>query len=254
VQPNPITRVSGGVRAAEFWDQVFAQGQHAAYSRVEMPDADDPVFAAALGHFGDVRGKTVLDVGCGRGASALFFASHGAHVIAVDDSATAIDNLRGYCDAHDVGRVTPVHMSALGVATLGPVDHVFGSMILHHVEPFAEFAAALRAVLAPNGRGFFYENNARSGLLIWFRRNVVGRFGVPKLGDPDEFPLTPGEIEELRGHFEVRVAYPEFLFFQLVAPYLLRDRLRGPLRLLDRLCYAVPPLRRYSYRQYVYLS
>lgn len=243
-----------GVPAAQFWDELFAQGQSARYSRIEVPDRADPMLNAALDHFGDVQGKTVLDVGCGRGAAALFFASRGARVIAVDASAAAVDNLRRYCAEHEVDQVTPVRLPALDIPSLGPVDHVFGSMILHHVEPFAEFAARLRAVLARGGRGFFYENNAQSGLLMWLRRNLVGRFGVPKYGDDDEFPLTPDEVALLGEHFEVRVVYPELFFFQLAAPYLLGNRLQAPFRLLDRLCFKVPALRRYSYRQYVYIS
>jgi hypothetical protein len=42
------------------------------------------------------------------------------------------------------------------------------------------------------GRGFFWENNARIKSMIWFRQNIVGKLWVPKFGDSEEFPLTPG--------------------------------------------------------------
>jgi len=58
------------------------------------------------------------------------------------------------------------------------------------------------------GRAFFYENSAMSSLLVWFRQHVVGRWWVPKCGDEEEFPLTPGEVDMLRRAFAVRVAYP----------------------------------------------
>ena len=64
---------------------------------------------------------------------------------------------------------------------------------------------ALRRTLKPNGKAFFYENNAASDLLIWFRNNLVGKLGVPKYGDKDESPLAPQEIDLLRRSFSVRI-------------------------------------------------
>jgi hypothetical protein len=47
-------------------------------------------------------------------------------------------------------------------------------MILYHVEPFDEFALALREALRSGGRAFFYENSARNPLLMLLCRCVVG--------------------------------------------------------------------------------
>jgi 2-polyprenyl-3-methyl-5-hydroxy-6-metoxy-1,4-benzoquinol methylase len=159
--------------ATQFWDNIFAQSARAEYSRVEMPDRTNPVLRRAVRHFGDVRGRRLIDLGCGRGASSLYFASLGAEVISVDLSAVAVRNLQEYCASHDVRNVRPVRLSALELRSLGTVDFVFGSMILHHIEPFVRMADALRAVLPAGGRAFFWENNARSSLMIWFRQHVV---------------------------------------------------------------------------------
>ncbi|HEV2148601.1 MAG TPA: class I SAM-dependent methyltransferase [Longimicrobiaceae bacterium] len=245
------------VGAAEFWDNIFAQGSRAGYSTVSLPDDDDPVVPAlhaALEHFGDVRGKTILDLGCGRGATSLFLASRGAHVVAVDISPSATENLRAFCAENGIDNVTPVCMEAMEIGRLDRVDFAFGSMILHHIEPFAEFAELLRGRVRPGGRGFFWENNARSELMIWFRQNVVGRFGVPKYGDDEEFPLTPGEVGILRRHFRVELRYPELYFFRMIPPYLLRGRFEEPFARLDRAFYRFERLRQYTYRQYVLLS
>ena len=130
---------------------------------------------------------------------------------------------------------------------------VFGSMILHHLEPFAEFAARLRRAMPPQAKAFFWENNARSRLLIWFRNHVIGKLWIPKHGDPDEHPLTPCEVDELRKRFELDVEYPELALFRMIPLYLLRGRCMPPFAWLDRVCYRLPAIRRYSYRQYLLL-
>lgn len=238
----------------EFWDAIFARGTEAGYSRVAMPDPSDPIVPAALAHFGDLEGRTVLDLGCGRGAMSLLFASMGAQVTSVDLSEAAIQNLDQYCREHGIANIRAVQASAMEIDTLGPVDFVFGSMILHHIEPFARFVPVLRRAVSPGGRAFFFENNARNRLMIWFRENMVGRYGIPKFGDPEEFPLTPGEVELLRRDFEVRVEHPEIWMFRLFSDYFFRGKLREPLTRFDRWLYRFPPLRRHSYVQYLYLG
>lgn len=240
--------------SVEFWNGVFAHGDTSHYSRVEMPDMRDAVLTRALAHFGDVRGKTVIDLGCGRGATSLFFGHHGAHVIAVDTSEQAIANLAAYCDARRVVNLEPRVLSALDLDRLGEADFVFGSMILHHLEPFAVFAARLRQVLRPGGKAFFWENNARSRLMVWCREHVIGRWWIPKYGDADEFPLTPAEVDELRKHFGVEVEYPELVLFRMIPRYLFRGRGMAPFDYLDRVGYRWPTIRRYSYRQYLLLT
>lgn len=249
-----------------FWDELFLH-RHAGADPLALEAPDRPVVAAALDYFGDLRGRTLLDLGSGRGAMSVAFARAGAHVVSLDASRVAVDGLRRYCDDHGVRNIAPVCASALdpaallgqplgpGGAALGPVDCVFGSMILHHLEPFADFAAGLRRALRRGGQGFFFENNARSPLLVWFRDHVVGRGWVPKFGDPEEFPLTPDEVAVLARHFRVDVSYPWLKFFRLGAQYLFRGRGEGVLTRLDEWAYeSLPGLRAHSYVQYLRLS
>ncbi|HKD55496.1 MAG TPA: class I SAM-dependent methyltransferase [Steroidobacteraceae bacterium] len=242
------------MNAVEYWDNIFAQGGADRDSRLEMPRAEDPVLRRAQAHFGDVRGRTLIDVGCGRGAASLYFAARGANVISVDRSAVAIANLAAYCKEQGLRNVRALQLSALELASLAPADLVFGAMILHHIEPFAQFATALRRALAPAGKAFFWENNARSSLMIWCRQHIVGRLWIPKYGDQDEFPLTPHEVAQLRQHFSVEVEYPELVLFRMLSLYLLRGRCSRPFALADRIGYRLRWLRPYSYRQYLCLS
>lgn len=235
--------------AREFWDRIFTE-----YPTRQVSETDQRVLAAALKHFGSLAGKDVLDIGCGVGGSSLFFAEQGARVTSIDTSGVAVANLEQFCSDNRIEAICAVQLSALDIGSLGRFDFVFGSMVLHHLEPFADFVAALRAAVRPGGKAFFYENSAMSSLLVWFRQHVVGRWWVPKCGDEEEFPLTPGEVDMLRRAFAVRVAYPELMFFRLASWYLLKGRLLGAFSLLDRIGYHIPWLRAYSYRQYLYLS
>ena len=242
------------MQATEFWDKIFSKGQEGNYSRVEMPELNDPILQQALAHFGSVKGKTIIDLGCGRGATSLFFAYHGANVISVDLSEIAIENLSRYCQDNGIRNITPVKMRAQEISNLGKADFIFGSMILHHIEPFDEFAMILRSVIKQDGKGFFWENNARSKIMIWFRQNIVGKLWVPKYGDPDEFPLTPYEVDEIAKYFCVKVEYPELLLFRLISAYLLRGKCMRFFQILDNYFYKYRAFRKYSYRQYLYLS
>jgi len=243
--------------AVEFWNRQFSQRRDtppptgAAPASTAGPAAP---YERALGFFGDVSGRTVVDLGCGDGEASRYFAARGARVHAVDTSDVAIDQLTRWCREHDVDAIEPHLLSALEIDRLAPQDLVYGSMILHHLEPFDEFVGALRRTLAPDGRAFFSENNGASRTMLWFREHVVGRFGVPKYGDDDEFPLTPDEVDALRRRFTVEQSFPEFLYVELASTYLLRGRLQAPARRVDQLLHRCEPLRRYGYRQELRLS
>jgi hypothetical protein len=127
-------------------------------------------------------------------------------------------------------------MSAFNINNLGDFDFVFGNLILHHLEPFGLFASVLRKTIITGGKAFFHENSAVSDLLIWFRNNLVGKYGIPKYGD-DEFPLTPQEVEILKKHFTVEVENPELVFFGLVSVYLLKGKFHKALKGLDDYLY-----------------
>ena len=90
------------MEAKQFWDDIFSERQKGNYSRVDMPDLNDPIMNRAMEHFGDVRNKTIIDLGCGRGATSLFFAHCGANVISIDLSEVAISNLSHYCQDNGI--------------------------------------------------------------------------------------------------------------------------------------------------------
>lgn len=237
-------------QTTEFWNTVYQSRD------IQIAHPDLPVAQAALGHFGDLAGKRILDIGCGTGEFALLFASLGAEVVAIDISSVSIAKLQAFCDDHAITSLTPRVASAQTIAELGQFDFVFGTLILHHIEPFAPFAEQLKASLKPGGKAFFFENNAAIGpLAIWFRQNLAGKFWFPKYGDNEEFPLTPDEVDTLRARFDVRIHYPELAYFRLVSHYIFRYKvLPKAFNWLDETFYKVPWVRPYSYYQYLFLT
>jgi 2-polyprenyl-3-methyl-5-hydroxy-6-metoxy-1,4-benzoquinol methylase len=232
--------------AATHWDSHYAEDAVG-----ERPLR--PHLARALRQgiaFLDLRpGDRVLDLGCGTGGSTVELARTGADVVAVDLSPEAIQRVRSRCDDAGLANVTAVCTDAFHIAEHGPFDAVYGAMILHHLEPFADFVAELARATAPDARIFFYENNASSRTLVWFRRHVVGRVWVPKHGDDDEFPLEPREVATLRTRFDVDQEFPKMVFAVLASRYLLRGHGMAAARRVDDLLSRSDRLRAKSYRQ-----
>ena len=229
----------------EFWDNVWKN------SGARAPD---PCCKRALEFFGDVSGESILEVGCGLGNNTLFWAQAGADVTAIDISEQAVKRLSEVTKENSLTNVNVLAHDARRISELGKFNYIFGAMILHHIEPFYQFADALSACLKDHGKAFFYENNAMSKFLVWCREHLVGKLWIPKYGDPDEFPLTPQEITMLRRHFKVTIEYPELMFFRLGSTYLLKNRLSGVAKWMDEVAYNIRSFRRFSYRQYVMME
>jgi len=133
-------------------------------------------------------------------------------------------------------------------------DLVVCKFILHHTEPFDEFSIILASLIKIEGRGIFIENSSRNKVLMNFRRHLVGKFGVPKLGDMEEHPFEPREIEILTHDFKaIQVHYAEFEFFRLLGLYIFKDN--ELFKKMDRWFYKnIPRVRPFIYRQIIELQ
>lgn len=141
---------------------------------------------------GDVRGKTVLEYGCGDGLNTLALARRGAQVKALDISPDLIDIARQ--------RLTANHLMAdvefiVGSAHDLPlpddsVDVVFGIAILHHLD-LALSAREVSRVLRKGGLAIFQEP-ARNSKLIKVLRGLIP-YHSPDVS-PFERPLTDKEL------------------------------------------------------------
>ena len=111
----------------------------------------------------------------------------------------------------------------------------------------------LAHVLKPGGVGIFAENSVNNPLLMLARRNLVGRYGIPRWSVPGEHPLWRADVERLRIAFgAAEVFYFEFQFFELLDGKIFGGR--RVTRWLDPILFRLLlPLRRYGYTQWLRL-
>jgi 2-polyprenyl-3-methyl-5-hydroxy-6-metoxy-1,4-benzoquinol methylase len=149
---------------------------------------------------GDLRGKRVLDVGCGDGANTVLLAKLGAAmVVGIDISPGSIEVARTRARINGVSDRVEFVCAPLETAPLnsGAFDVIWGDAILHHL--IADLDGVLKKLM----------DCARPGALLLFSEPVNIsptlrriRFLIPVHTEvtPDERPLEPDEIGLLRSY------------------------------------------------------
>lgn len=223
------------------------------------PEPPDRLEAALLALTGDVAGRPIVDLGCGVGDLSLHLLQRGARVTGLDLSPGMIEIARRRADLFTDGSFEGVAatVEATGLPA-GGFDLVVGKWILHHVELEPALEEVTR-LLAPGGTAIFIENSALNPVLMFARRHLTGRFGIPRFGTEDEHPLDKGDYKLMRRHHpSLRLEFPEFTFFRLFDRQVLHfryPRASGVISRVDKGIYErMPRLRRYSFRVLVVLG
>ncbi len=148
---------------------------------------------------GDVRGKTVLDYGCGAGENTVLATSRGAKVIGVDISRELIELAEKRLAAHDLAESAAFRVGSAHELPLEDesVDVVLGIAILHHLDLKLASKEVFR-VLKKGGRAIFSEP-VRNSKFISFVRNLIP-YEQPDLS-PFERPLTDAELQDFAAEF-----------------------------------------------------
>ena len=153
-----------------------------------LPALEEPHVRDALG---DVRGRDVLDLGCGTGRHTAWLAEAGARVTAVDFSAGMLEEARRKVPsgsvrfiAHDLHQPLP-----LGDATF---DAVVSGLVLEHLRDLPAFFAEARRVLRPAGRAVVSAMHP-----AMFLRSSQARFTDPDSGER----VQPGSLPHRLGDF-----------------------------------------------------
>ncbi len=156
---------------------------------------------------GNVRGKKILDAGCGDGWLSVILAKRGAQVEGFDISQSAIDFAQERAATHDV--IDCCSFRAASAYDLpyrdAEFDGVIGSAILHHLGDKTRFADELRRVMKPGAVAAFQEPLGNSLVLERIRTFVP----VPSMSpdDPDQWKqqFKYKDLEAFQKHFVVDV-------------------------------------------------
>lgn len=144
---------------------------------------------------GPLRGKRLLDVGCGLGEASVFFALEGADVTATDISSGMLDAAQRLAAANNVTLRTVVSASEdLAIAAEQPFDIIYTGNTLHHVD-IAETLSRLLPLLKDDGMFVSWDPVAYNPVI-----NVY-RWMATEVRTEDEHPLTLADIRGIRGHF-----------------------------------------------------
>jgi ubiquinone/menaquinone biosynthesis C-methylase UbiE len=156
----------------------------------------DLVWESYLAAIGELRGKNILDFGCGEGWSTIQYAKHGANVYSFDISPESVRNLIKEAESKDLAE--RIHTAVMAAECLGypanSFDLVLGVAILHHTDPFAA-GAEISRVLKPGGRALFIEPLAHNLFLRLFRHLT------PSRRTPTEQPMTVQQIADFGKNF-----------------------------------------------------
>jgi len=145
---------------------------------------------------GDLRGRTLLDVGCGLGEAAVYFALLGAEVTATDISPGMCDAARRLAEANGVTIKT--HVSAaedLGLPAGQQFDVIYTGNTLHHVDLEATLPLLLRH-LKPDGTFVSWDPVAYNPAINYYRRHAMA------VRTEDEHPLRLRDIRSVQARFQ----------------------------------------------------
>lgn len=177
---------------------------------------------------GDVRGRDVLEYGCGDGLNTVVLARRGARLKSLDISPELIEVARRRMSANDIHADVEFIVGSAHDLPLPDesVDVVFGIAILHHLD-LALSAREVRRVLRKGGRAIFQEP-VRNSSFVKAVRSLIPY----KAADisPFERPLTDKELADYAEGFSSyrskAFTLPSTSLVQVVPP--LRAKLLHP--------------------------
>jgi protein-L-isoaspartate O-methyltransferase len=247
---SSVTAHDQELREREFWDEHVPE--LAACVR-EYREGPDPNSAVALDSLEPLEGRAVLDVACGVGVTSCWLADRGAVVTEVDLSPRAIERARDLAKELQLTATFAVGAFETG-RTSATYDRVFGRYALHHMD-CAEVAPILASQLSTDGSGAFVETTSSNPFLRFARDHIAGRYGIPRIGTPDEHPLTRHDLDVIEAAFGfLRLDVAQMQFLRIFNRQVLRYRVplltRG-LGMLDDLILRAFRWRSGSYHQVV---
>lgn len=203
-----INRDERAMREQDFHNQIAQDiviDQLLIRESFEAPTAIENQYA--LSQIGNLEGKKILDLGCGAGEAAVYFASKGAVATGCDISGELLKI------AQRVAKKNGVKLSILQVNAKAlpykneSFDFVFGNGVLHHVD-LIPCVQEVHRVLKKGGLAIFVEPLPYNPIINIYRQLAKD------VRSEDEKPLTFKQISKFKDYFQV-VHHEEFWLLSL---------------------------------------
>jgi SAM-dependent methyltransferase len=220
--------------------EIERSAQEAAQITIGPPDRDNlkrylnpPSDAAfpkeyAFWLLGDVRGKTVLDLGCGTGENIVHLVERGANVIGIDISPELIalaQQRLAFAKLKATVEVGTAYETGLSDSS---VDVIFCVALLHHLN-IERVGKEMRRILAKDGKIILKEPIRFSPSYARLRKLLPARSNVSE----NEHPLTRAEFAVINESFKADgTRYFRLPFVPLLSPIIAARYLYK----MDRFC------------------
>ncbi len=210
----------------EFFDKAYESGVRKTVSKFYTVVKSSRDYYQKL-LLSSCRDKSVLEYGCGTGSYAFSLAKHGAKVIGIDISETAIRLARERANQMGLRNVQFLVMDAEAMEfENNSFDMVCGTGILHHLHLHKALRELVR-VLNPAGKAIFIEPMGHNPLINLYRKLT------PQFRVKDEHPLTVKDLSLMKEFFH-RVNWEFFHLFSLLAvPFRNTKMFPSLLKILD---------------------
>lgn len=160
-----------------------------------------------LKKLGKLKGKRILELGCGAGEPSIYFAKKGALVTATDLSTGMLKVVRKLSEKCGVEVQTVQCRSDKIPFPDSSFDIVYAANLLHHVEHEPTLREAYR-VLKKNGLFVSYDPLAHNPIIKVYRRMAT------EVRTKDETPLKMADLKKFRKIFK-KVDHTATWFFTL---------------------------------------
>lgn len=156
---------------------------------------------------GDLKGKRVLELGCGAGEGSVYFATKGANAVATDISTGMVAVVHRVAEKYGV-KVAAHRMTAEVIDYPdASFDVVYGNGVLHHVD-FHKAVQEASRVLKPGGKAIFIEPLSYNPVINVYRHIAK------TVRTPDERPFKFKDLKEMYPYYS-EGHHKEFWFFTL---------------------------------------
>lgn len=196
------------LREQEFHDTIKEQSARSMEEvRLFFEGRTSPENRFLLGKLGSLKGKQLLDLGCGSTGSSVYFARRGAIAVATDISDEVLRFTRELAEKEGI-KIESKVVNAMDIDYPdNSFDIVYAANVLHHTDP-QRTLHEIHRVLRPGGQVAIVDPLRHNPIINVYRRMAS------KVRSEDEQPLDISIVEYCKSLF-TDVAYDTFWLLSL---------------------------------------